>query len=130
MPHTCVNLLLELTSTEKKLYGFSPSSKNVLNKIIFNAIPVCCRITYTVLPTLCVHSSPYAVFSSNSFSIYRLGMVDTLRLIYKENGISRGLYRGMSINYMRAIPMVAVSFSTYEVTKQLLGLDTGISIKT
>nr|XP_045610181.1 graves disease carrier protein-like isoform X1 [Procambarus clarkii] len=59
-----------------------------------------------------------------------MGMVDTLRLIYKENGISRGLYRGMSINYMRAIPMVAVSFSTYEITKQMLGLDTGLSIKT
>ena len=59
-----------------------------------------------------------------------MGMVDTLRLIYKENGITRGLYRGMSINYMRAIPMVAVSFSTYELTKQLLGLDTGLNIKT
>lgn len=59
----------------------------------------------------------------------RMGMAATLKLIYKENGIVRGLYRGMSINYMRAIPMVAVSFSTYEVTKQLLGLDTGLSIK-
>lgn len=59
-----------------------------------------------------------------------MGMVDTLRLIYKENGVSRGLYRGMSINYMRAIPMVAVSFSTYEIAKQMLGLDTGLSIKT
>ncbi|XP_045120241.1 graves disease carrier protein homolog isoform X3 [Portunus trituberculatus] len=58
-----------------------------------------------------------------------MGMVDTLKLIYRENGIVRGLYRGMSINYMRAIPMVAVSFSTYELTKQLLGLDTGLSIK-
>lgn len=60
---------------------------------------------------------------------FGMGMVDTLRLIYKENGITRGLYRGMSINYMRAIPMVAVSFSTYEITKQMLGLDTGLSIK-
>lgn len=59
-----------------------------------------------------------------------MGMVDTLRLIYRQDGVIRGLYRGMSINYMRAIPMVAVSFSTYEVTKQLLGLDTGLVIKT
>ncbi|KAG0730028.1 Graves disease carrier [Chionoecetes opilio] len=60
---------------------------------------------------------------------FGMGMVDTLKLIYKEHGITKGLYRGMSINYMRAIPMVAVSFSTYEVTKQMLGLDTGLAIK-
>lgn len=59
-----------------------------------------------------------------------MGMAATLRLIYRENGVTRGLYRGMSINYMRAIPMVAVSFSTYEITKQVLGLDTGLRIKT
>lgn len=55
-------------------------------------------------------------------------MVSTLKHIYNENGIVRGLYRGMSINYLRAIPMVAVSFSTYEVLKQALNLDTGMKI--
>lgn len=40
--------------------------------------------------------------------------------------MSKGLYRGMTVNYVRAIPMVAVSFSTYELMKQLLGLDTGL----
>jgi solute carrier family 25 protein 16 len=59
-----------------------------------------------------------------------MGMLQTLAIIYKENGISSGLYRGMSINYLRAIPMVAVSFSTYELMKQMLSLDTGIDIKT
>lgn len=54
-------------------------------------------------------------------------MVKTLQLIYKENGVVKGLYRGMSINYLRAIPMVAVSFSTYELLKQSLRLDTGMS---
>lgn len=57
-----------------------------------------------------------------------MGMFQTLALIYKENGVVRGLYRGMSINYLRAIPMVAVSFSTYEVLKQALKLDTGMKI--
>ncbi|XP_045476705.1 graves disease carrier protein homolog isoform X1 [Harmonia axyridis] len=52
----------------------------------------------------------------------------TLKLIYRNNGIVNGLYRGMSINYVRAIPMVAVSFSTYELCKQLLNLDTGLKI--
>lgn len=57
-------------------------------------------------------------------------MTATLVLIYRENGIVKGLYRGMSINYLRAMPMVAVSFSTYELMKQLLELDTGLQIST
>lgn len=56
------------------------------------------------------------------------GMLSTIALIYKENGVCRGLYRGMSINYLRAVPMVAVSFSTYEILKQLLDLDTGMKL--
>lgn len=55
-------------------------------------------------------------------------MIKTLTLIYRENGVVRGLYRGMSINYLRAIPMVATSFSTYELMKQLLHLDTGMKV--
>ena len=53
----------------------------------------------------------------------------TLKFIYLENGIVKGLYRGLSINYIRAMPMVAVSFTSYELLKQALGLDTGIPIK-
>ncbi|XP_048513933.1 graves disease carrier protein-like isoform X2 [Athalia rosae] len=56
------------------------------------------------------------------------GMVATMKLIYLENGIVKGLYRGMSINYLRAIPMVAVSFSTYELMKQMFDLDTGMKL--
>lgn len=56
------------------------------------------------------------------------GMFSTLNHIYKEHGVVKGLYRGMSINYMRAIPMVAVSFSTYELCKQILHLDTGLKV--
>ncbi|XP_066594859.1 solute carrier family 25 member 16-like isoform X2 [Prorops nasuta] len=59
---------------------------------------------------------------------YGNGMLTTVKMIYYENGIVKGLYRGMSINYMRAIPMVAVSFSTYEIMKQFLDLDTGIKL--
>lgn len=55
------------------------------------------------------------------------GMLATLKLTYKENGIVSGLYRGMSINYYRACPMVAVSFLTVEKMKELLGMDTGAS---
>jgi len=55
-------------------------------------------------------------------------MISTIALIYKENGVFRGLYRGMSINYLRAVPMVAVSFTTYEVLKQMFDLDTGMKL--
>ncbi|KAK1138125.1 hypothetical protein K0M31_002609 [Melipona bicolor] len=57
---------------------------------------------------------------------YNSGMLQTIKMIYKENGIVKGLYRGMSVNYLRAIPMVSVSFTTYEIMKQLLHLDTGL----
>ncbi|XP_066140514.1 solute carrier family 25 member 16-like [Euwallacea fornicatus] len=56
------------------------------------------------------------------------GMIKTLKHIYSDHGIIKGLYRGMSINYMRATPMVATSFSTYELCKQFMGLDTGAPI--
>ena len=51
-------------------------------------------------------------------------MFATLRLIYANDGVSKGLFRGLTINYIRAIPM-AVFFSAYELVKRELGLDTG-----
>ncbi|XP_050546340.1 solute carrier family 25 member 16-like isoform X2 [Daktulosphaira vitifoliae] len=57
---------------------------------------------------------------------YGYGMIKTLVTVYQNDGIVNGLYRGMSINFLRAVPMVAVSFSTYELMKQYLELDTGI----
>lgn len=56
------------------------------------------------------------------------GWFTTLVLIFKEDGIVKGLYRGLTVNYLRVIPMVAVSFSTNELMKQLLHLDTGMSL--
>lgn len=57
---------------------------------------------------------------------YGHGMIKTLVTVYRTNGVTNGLYRGMSINFIRAVPMVAVSFSTYELMKQTLHLDTGV----
>lgn len=61
---------------------------------------------------------------------YAKGMFSTLGYIYRDHGIIKGLYRGMSINYLRATPMTAISFSTYELVKQILSLDTGVQIRT
>jgi len=56
------------------------------------------------------------------------GMLKVLGSTYREDGVIKGLFRGMSINYMRAIPMTAVSFSVYEMMKQMMGLQTGLKI--
>jgi len=50
----------------------------------------------------------------------------TLYNVVKEHGIRRGLYRGLTVNYIKVTPMVAVSFSMYELMKQLMGLDTHV----
>jgi len=55
-------------------------------------------------------------------------MREILATTYKQEGIVRGLFRGMSVNYMRAIPMTAISFSVYESMKQLMGLKTSLKI--
>lgn len=46
-------------------------------------------------------------------------------LVYNDHGVTKGLFRGMSINYLRIMPMVGISFTVYEMMKQFLGLDTG-----
>lgn len=45
--------------------------------------------------------------------------------VYNDHGVMNGLFRGMSVNYLRIMPMVGVSFTVYEMMKQFLGLDTG-----
>ncbi|XP_038265236.1 graves disease carrier protein isoform X9 [Chelonia mydas] len=52
-----------------------------------------------------------------------LTMVQTLKYVYRHHGIRRGLYRGLSLNYIRCIPSQAVAFTTYEFMRQLLHLN-------
>ncbi|XP_047458629.1 graves disease carrier protein [Mugil cephalus] len=49
--------------------------------------------------------------------------IKTLKYVYKEYGIRRGLYRGLSLNYIRCVPSQAVAFTTYEFMKQMLHLN-------
>jgi len=56
------------------------------------------------------------------------GWLGVLLTTYRQEGLVRGLFRGMSINYLRAVPMTAVSFTVYESSKQALGLKTAIKI--
>lgn len=48
------------------------------------------------------------------------GCINTFVTVYMEDGVRKGLYRGLSINYLRVVPQVAVMFSVYELTKQFL----------
>lgn len=47
----------------------------------------------------------------------------TLTYVYTEYGIKKGLYRGLSLNYIRCVPSQAVAFTTYEFMKQFLHLN-------
>ncbi|CAH2322033.1 graves disease carrier [Pelobates cultripes] len=50
-------------------------------------------------------------------------MLQTLKYVCKEHGIRKGLYRGLSLNYIRCIPSQAVAFTTYEFMRQILRLN-------
>lgn len=50
-----------------------------------------------------------------------LSFKDTAKLIFRENGI-RGYFVGLSIGYMKVIPMVACSFYVYERCKMMFGI--------
>ena len=50
-------------------------------------------------------------------------MLTALHSVYKDHGIVNGLYRGLSINYIRVVPQQAVAFTVYEFTKEVIGLN-------
>jgi len=56
------------------------------------------------------------------------GLLQVLVDTYRNDGIAKGLFRGMTVNYVRAVPMSAVSLSCYEIIKQRLGLSTSIKL--
>jgi solute carrier family 25 protein 16 len=52
---------------------------------------------------------------------HRLNVGETARMIFRERGIS-GFWVGLTIGYVKVVPMVAVSFYVYERGKTLLGI--------
>ncbi|KAI0197747.1 mitochondrial carrier domain-containing protein [Astrocystis sublimbata] len=52
---------------------------------------------------------------------HRLRIAETAGMIFKERGFS-GFFVGLSIGYIKIIPLAAVSFYTYERTKTMLGI--------
>lgn len=52
-----------------------------------------------------------------------VSLTKTLKYVYTTYGIKRGLYRGLSLNYIRCVPSQAVAFTVYEFMKQVLYLN-------
>ncbi|XP_062375642.1 graves disease carrier protein [Sardina pilchardus] len=50
-------------------------------------------------------------------------LTNTLKHVYHQHGVKNGLYRGLSLNYIRCVPSQAVAFTTYEFMKQVLHLN-------
>ena len=50
-----------------------------------------------------------------------LSFKETTRLIFRESGL-KGYFVGLTIGYMKVIPMVACSFFVYERSKAFLGI--------
>ncbi|KAI8087623.1 ADP,ATP carrier protein [Gilbertella persicaria] len=50
-----------------------------------------------------------------------VGFMDTTKEIYRVKGL-KGYYVGLSIGYIKVVPMVAISFAVYERMKQLLDI--------
>ncbi|KAI1423093.1 mitochondrial carrier domain-containing protein [Xylaria sp. FL1777] len=51
----------------------------------------------------------------------RLRIAETAGLVFRERGLP-GFFVGLTIGYVKIVPMAAVSFYTYERTKTLLGI--------
>jgi solute carrier family 25 protein 16 len=52
---------------------------------------------------------------------HRLHIGETARLIFRERGLI-GFWIGLSIGYVKVVPMVAASFYVYERGKTWLGI--------
>ncbi|KAJ8361505.1 hypothetical protein SKAU_G00180300 [Synaphobranchus kaupii] len=52
-----------------------------------------------------------------------LTLTKTLKYVHSQFGVKKGLYRGLSLNYVRCVPSQAVAFTTYEFMKQVLHLN-------
>ncbi|XP_033835394.1 graves disease carrier protein [Periophthalmus magnuspinnatus] len=52
-----------------------------------------------------------------------VSLTKTLKYVYTTYGIKKGLYRGLSLNYIRCVPSQAVAFTVYEFMKQVLYLN-------
>lgn len=65
---------------------------------------------------------------TDSVTRQKMGIYDTFLYVFNKYGVIKGLYRGITLNYIRAIPMVSTSFCFYELSKKFMGLDTSVKV--
>jgi len=46
--------------------------------------------------------------------------LDGLRTISRDEGVTKGLYRGLSLNYLKTMPNVAIYMTLYDIFKRRL----------
>ncbi|RCI06260.1 hypothetical protein CU098_000053 [Rhizopus stolonifer] len=51
-----------------------------------------------------------------------VGFIETAKDVYKVKGW-KGFYVGLSIGYVKVVPMVAISFAVYDRMKRILSID-------
>ena len=49
-----------------------------------------------------------------------------LKMIYKTMGLRKGLYAGLSLNYLKVVPSTAIGFAVYDTAKEYLKHKTSI----
>lgn len=54
-------------------------------------------------------------------------MVSLLQKIIREDGV-RGLYRGITPNFMKVVPAVSISYVVYERMRMALGMNQRIGL--
>lgn len=52
------------------------------------------------------------------------GTIHGVKTILKQEGL-KALFRGLSLNYLKVAPMVAISFTTFDTLKKVLGVEGG-----
>lgn len=60
--------------------------------------------------------------SSGTISAHPSTMTSLIREIFRNEGVS-GLYRGLTPNFMKVAPAVAISYATYERCRETLGVN-------
>lgn len=59
---------------------------------------------------------------------YAKGTMRAVRLVWQKEG-ARGMFRGISLNYVKVAPMVAISFTVFEESKKITREVFGIELK-
>jgi len=123
--HERVDYLVHMSSEHDD--GHGTYELNVLGKLVCGGFTGALSQTFTYPLDVVRRHMQLEVMIENIKG--RMGVVETFKYVYKHYGILKGFYRGITLNYLRAIPMVSTSFCFYEISKKFLGLETGAIIK-